>query len=120
VVGLLVRVVTGRTFIPYGPYLSLAAIIVLCTWRWLWMNEITDLRYLFGHAPSLATLAAVSVVALVALLGLLRVYQAIPVTRRLSLPAGIESRGYAGDELATYVLPNVDWRCPYSGHRDGP
>ena len=30
---------SGRSYIPYGPYLSLAAIIMMFGWRWIWMFE---------------------------------------------------------------------------------
>lgn len=75
---IVVRLLTGRTFIPYGPFLSAAAVAVLFSWRWLW----TPMRYIFGHAPSLLMLACGAFTALVVLLGLLRLFRAIPVTRR--------------------------------------
>lgn len=76
VIGLVVWITTGRAFVAYGPYLALAAIIVLCSWRWIWM---TDLRLVFGHAQSLLTLAGAAAGTLVVLLVLLRLYQLIPV-----------------------------------------
>jgi leader peptidase (prepilin peptidase) / N-methyltransferase len=78
VVSLAVRLLTSRTFVPFGPYLSLAAIVVLGTWRWLW----TPTREIFGHWPSLATLGGVAFTALVVLLGLVRLYRMIPGKRR--------------------------------------
>jgi leader peptidase (prepilin peptidase)/N-methyltransferase len=76
-IGLFVRLFTSRTFVPYGPYLSAATVVVLFSWKWLWLPT----RELFGHWPSLATLAGVALAALVILLTLLRLYRAIPVTR---------------------------------------
>lgn len=78
VVGVAVWAITGRAFVAYGPYLALSAIVLLCSWRWVWM---TDLRLLFGHARSLMILAAAAGGALLLLLGALRLYQFIPATR---------------------------------------
>ena len=78
ILGLTVRAVTGRTYVPFGPYLSAAAVVVLFTWKWLWLPT----RHIFGHWPSLAVLATVALVAFVLLLGLLRLYRAIPVAHR--------------------------------------
>lgn len=77
VVGLAVRMFTGRTYVPYGPYLSVAAVAVLYSWKWLW--EPT--RTVFGDWITLAILGAVSLVGLVVLLGLSRLYWMIPVSR---------------------------------------
>lgn len=76
-VGLAVRLATGRSFIPYGPYLAAAAVVVLFTWKWLW----TPTRLIFGHVPSLVLLGGVALGALIALLVLLRLYRAIPIER---------------------------------------
>jgi leader peptidase (prepilin peptidase)/N-methyltransferase len=79
--GLGVRLVTNRTYIPFGPYLSMAAVVVLLAWRPLWMLEISNefsIRKLFGDAPGLAILGGISLVAFVALLICLRLYRLIP------------------------------------------
>lgn len=75
--GLAVRLATGRTFIPYGPYLAAAAVVVLFTWKWLW----TPTRLIFGHVPSLLLLGGAAMGGLVLLLVLLRIYKAIPIER---------------------------------------
>ncbi len=75
VIGLAVWITTGRAFVAYGPYLALAAIVVLCSWRWIW---VTDLRYTFGHARSLAILGGAAAGTLIVLLVGLRLYQMIP------------------------------------------
>lgn len=94
-VGLLVRLLGNRNHIPYGPYLSLATIIVMFSWRWIWMFELglTEhatrddrlatfaLRRLFGDWLSLLAIVAITVIGLVLLLGLSRLYQLIPVDR---------------------------------------
>jgi len=71
------RVLYGRRAVPYGPYLSAAALVVLFTWRWLWIPT----REIFGHWPTLVALAAGVTGGMAALLGLLRLYRAIPVER---------------------------------------
>ena len=73
--GLVVGLTGRRTYLPYGPYLSGATYIVLCTWRWLWRPT----RDIFGHWPSLLGLAAVAMGALGGLLILARMYRSIPV-----------------------------------------
>lgn len=81
VMGMGVRLVTNRTYIPFGPYLSMAAVVVLLFWRWLWMLEISNefsIRRLFGDAPGLAVLGGISLVAFVVLLICLRLYRLIP------------------------------------------
>ena len=93
--GLGVRIITNRTYIPFGPYLSLAAVVVLFAWRPLWMLEISNefsIRRLFGDAPGLAILAGISLVAFVALLVCLRLYRLIPgKPRRAESPQTDES-----------------------------
>ena len=79
--GLGVRLVTNRTYIPFGPYLSIAAVVVLFAWRPLWMLEISNefsIRKLFGDAPGLAILGGISLATFVALLICLRLYRLIP------------------------------------------
>ena len=85
------RLLTERTFIPYGPYLSAATVVVLFTWRWLWMLQFpisTDrtfsMRLLMGDWPALLIVAGISLGAFVGLLGLLRAYRTIPVAARSS------------------------------------
>jgi leader peptidase (prepilin peptidase) / N-methyltransferase len=79
--GLGVRLVTNRTYIPFGPYLSMAAVVVLLAWRPLWMLEISNefsIRRLFGDAPGLAILGGISLGAFIVLLICLRLYRLIP------------------------------------------
>jgi leader peptidase (prepilin peptidase)/N-methyltransferase len=88
VAGVGARVLFGRRFIPFGPYLAAATVIVLFAWRWLWMlefpwaGETISMRRLFGDWPSLAILGGSAIAAMVLLLGLIRLYRAIPVDRR--------------------------------------
>ncbi len=91
--GLLVRLLGNLTHVPYGPYLSLSTVIVMFTWRWIWMLEFGlnegaaandrlatfALRRLFGDWLSLAVIAGLMILGLVLLLGLSRLYRLIPV-----------------------------------------
>lgn len=83
-------VVLGRTtFLPFGPYLSGGAFVVLLGWRWMW----EPLRSVFGHWPSLVGLSTGGLAALTILLVLARLYRTLPVEhtkalRRGSAPAG--------------------------------
>ena len=99
--GLAVRVVPGRNYIPFGPYLSLAAVIVLLSWRLLWMLEgpgAFSIRKLFGAAIGLGILASISVVSLILLLGCVRVYRSIPG----------KSRTAADEESTTVDLQDTE------------
>jgi leader peptidase (prepilin peptidase)/N-methyltransferase len=75
--GLAIRAVSGRTYIPYGPFLAAAAVIVLCSWRWIWEFESRlgsafgddrkptfSVRRLFGDPAMLLGIAGVVIVAL--------------------------------------------------------
>ena len=75
VVGLVAKTMHNRSHVPYGPYLSLAALFVMLDWKWIWMWEPTrsvSIRRLFGDVPSLAILAGVAFVSLLVLLGIVR------------------------------------------------
>lgn len=76
-VGLLVWLVTGRPYISFGPYLSLATIIVLFSWRAIWIPN----RLIFSHWPTLVGLAIGTFLVLVLLLLALRGYRSIPARR---------------------------------------
>ncbi len=78
VIVLALKLIQARRAVPYGPYLSVAAVLVLFTWRWLWIPT----RELFGHWPTLIALGSLMTLTLAALLGLVRLYRSIPVTRR--------------------------------------
>ncbi len=74
-VGLFIKLVSGKTYLPYGPWLSMAAVFVLFRWGWLW--ELT--RVTFSDWLSLIVLAGIGGGGFVLLLGLVRLYRAIPV-----------------------------------------
>ena len=79
VLGLMTFVLTGRSFVAFGPYLCAAACLILCTWREIW--EVQGLRIVFGHWPSLATLLAGSLILFCVLLWAVRVFRATPASR---------------------------------------
>ncbi len=92
--GLLVRLFSKRTYLPYGPYLSLAALLVMFSWRRIWMLEIPltagsddrtgvgtfAIRELMGDPIGLAFLFGLLFGGLTLLLGALRLYWSIPVS----------------------------------------
>jgi len=80
IVGLVTRVISGRSFVAYGPYLAVSAVIVMSSWRWLWADFFT-LRDIFSHWPSVAGLVAGSYVTLLVLLLLLRGFRSLPAKR---------------------------------------
>ena len=88
IVGVIAKSLLNRPYIPYGPYLSAAAMVVMLSWRWVWSWEPTprvSIRKLFGDLPSLAILAGTSLVLLFVLLGIVRWWRGGP--RESELPA---------------------------------
>lgn len=79
VLGLGGRIVTGRSFVAFGPYLCIAAYVVLCTWRLLW--EGIQLRIIFSHWPTVAGMVVGSFCAFCVLLVGLRIFRAMPTER---------------------------------------
>ncbi|MEC7557721.1 MAG: hypothetical protein VYA32_11110, partial [Planctomycetota bacterium] len=79
---------TNRPFIPYGPFLATAAVLVLLAWRWIWLFPHNAprggfaVRNLFGDAVSLAILGGSSLAAFCGLLAIVRLYGTIPVRGR--------------------------------------
>lgn len=71
------RIITGRSFVAFGPYLCIAAYIVLCIWRLLW--EELRLKIIFSHWPTIAGMIAGSFVAFCILLAGLRIFRATPI-----------------------------------------
>lgn len=78
VLGPLLQFAAGRIAVPFGPYLSAGAILVLFTWKWLWEPS----RTIFGHPASLALLGGCALGGLIGLLALLRLYRGIPIPAR--------------------------------------
>jgi leader peptidase (prepilin peptidase) / N-methyltransferase len=87
---------TAKTYLPYGPFLCLAAYVVMLTWRWIWMFELQlshtapagdrlttfAVRRLFGDWVGLLAIAGITLVALAIALFLRRIYKNLPVQRR--------------------------------------
>lgn len=86
----------AKQYLPYGPFLCLAAYIVLLSWRWIWMFELQlsrssnsadrvntfAVRRLFGDWVAMLLIAASMLAALVIVLFLRRVYRNLPLERR--------------------------------------
>ena len=79
VLGVSVWMLTGRTYVAFGPYLCGGTVLVLFLWHRLWETE--RLRLLFSHLPTIAGIlrAAFGVYCLL-LLGL-RLFLATPAHR---------------------------------------
>ncbi len=76
-IALLAWLMTGKAYVPYGPFLSASTLVVLLTWRWLW----TPLRFIFGHGPTIGALVGGAVLTMALLLGCIRLFRAIPAKR---------------------------------------
>jgi leader peptidase (prepilin peptidase)/N-methyltransferase len=91
-IGFITRMTTGKTYLPYGPYLCAGTLIVLLGWKWLWLAEWASavpgappefsIRRLFGDVTGLAIIGGIAVGAMIGLLLLLRIYRSIPIKRR--------------------------------------
>jgi leader peptidase (prepilin peptidase)/N-methyltransferase len=72
--GIVIRLLSGKTYLPYGPWLSMAAVAVLFTWTRLWEQT----RMIFSDWLSVAALATIGGGGFVLLLSLIRLYKSIP------------------------------------------
>ncbi|MDX1969409.1 MAG: A24 family peptidase [Planctomycetaceae bacterium] len=68
------KLLANRPYLPYGPCLALATLIVLSAWSWFWEHT----RPIFSDLTGVAILAAVAAAALVILLLAIRGYRSIP------------------------------------------
>jgi len=66
------RLVTKKAYLPYGPFLAAATIVVLFSWKWVWQWS----RLVFGHPQSLALLGGVAAGGFIVLLLILRIWHA--------------------------------------------
>ncbi|MCA9114636.1 MAG: prepilin peptidase [Planctomycetaceae bacterium] len=89
VFALLGPLLSGRPYLPYGPYLASATVLTLLSWRWIWMFELPTggrepfaVRRLFGDPLLLGGTAVAAATALCVLLGLWRLYRLIPAGNR--------------------------------------
>jgi leader peptidase (prepilin peptidase)/N-methyltransferase len=103
VLAILTWICTGRGFVPYGPCLAVATVMVLFTWRWIW----EPLKETFGDGRSLAILGTAALVSLVVLLGILRFYWSIPV--QSSRRSALQNPAQPGDdEISVESPPKTD------------
>lgn len=79
VLGLGGRILTGRAFVAFGPYLCIAAFLVLCTWGYLW--EGLRLRMVFSHWPTIAGMVGGAFAAFCLLLVGLRIFRETPAAK---------------------------------------
>jgi leader peptidase (prepilin peptidase)/N-methyltransferase len=68
------KIVANQPYLPYGPCLAAATLIVLVSWSWLWAQT----RLIFSDLLGVGLLAAAALAALVVLLLLIRGYRSIP------------------------------------------
>jgi len=76
VAALPVYIVSGRSFIAFGPSLCAAATAVLCLWKSLW--ETQQLRIVFSHGPTVAGLVGGCLLLYAGLLAGVRLFRAAP------------------------------------------
>lgn len=95
VLGPLARRISRETAVPYGPFLALASILVMFSWRWIWMFEVDisafggagdrgtsfAVRRLFGDWVLLTGLSVVALGGTAGLMGLLRLFWSIEISR---------------------------------------
>lgn len=100
VLGPLARRVSRESATPYGPFLALAAILVMFTWKWIWMFEVDiskfgagadratsfAVRRLFGDWVLLTGLSVIAIGGTAGLMGLLRLFWSIPISREAISP----------------------------------
>jgi leader peptidase (prepilin peptidase)/N-methyltransferase len=76
VFGFSIRILTGRSFVAFGPYLCAAAFVVLLSWRFLW--ESLQLRLIFSHWPTVVGMVAGAFAGYCLLLFALTLFRAVP------------------------------------------
>jgi leader peptidase (prepilin peptidase)/N-methyltransferase len=74
-VGIPLKLLTNKPYIPYAPFLGAGALIVLYAWGPIWYRT----RGIFGDWYGLLILAGMAGIGFVLLLGLLMAYRSIPV-----------------------------------------
>lgn len=77
-IGIVLRTLTGKPYLPYGPWLSIATVIVLFTWGNLWLHT----RLIFSDWLSVVALGTIGCLGFVILLWLIQLYKSIPTRTR--------------------------------------
>jgi leader peptidase (prepilin peptidase)/N-methyltransferase len=77
VIALAGKLTANRPYLPYGPCLAAAAVLVLLTWREMWAAT----RLFFSDVVGVTLVAVAAFAALALLLGLVRLYRSIPTGR---------------------------------------
>ncbi len=73
-VGIPLKLMTNKPYIPFGPFLGGGALIVLYSWGPIWLRT----RGIFGDWYGLLILAALAGLGFVMLIGMLQIYRRIP------------------------------------------
>ena len=110
--GPLARRISREVAIPYGPFLALGAIIVMFSWRWIWMFEIDisttgpqaiddratafAVRRMFGDGMLLAGLSVVAFGGTAGLMSLMRLFWTLPIQREAVEPHRLTPHPAAG------------------------
>ena len=100
--GPLARRISRESAVPYGPFLALAAILVMFTWRWIWMFEVDistggqdvvvdhsttfAVRRLFGDGVLLTGIAVVAIGGTAGLMGVMRLFWSLQIQREAGEP----------------------------------
>ena len=101
------RMVTGRSFVAYGPYLAAAAVLVLCLWRPLWMGPDMNadaagegLRAVFSDPLLFGFGIGLLFIGTPLLLGLLVAFRSLPVrSGATDTPAVVDAADAANTEV---------------------
>lgn len=93
-IGGVLRVISNRPALPYGPFLAAGTLTTLFLWKYIWMAEISlsangvqdrtttfAVRRFFGDPVALLIVFGVSFVLFIALLGLVQIYRRLPGRR---------------------------------------
>jgi len=117
---------TSRTYLPYGPFLCLAACLVMLTWRWIWMFELQlshaspagdrlttfAVRRLFGDWVGLLFIAAITLTALALALFFRRLYKNLPIQRRTPFTESATSLTATPEQPSPSSDPQTDITAP--------
>jgi len=128
--GPLARRISREVAVPYGPFLALGAIIVMFTWRWIWMFEIDisttgpgaiedratsfAVRRMFGDGMLLAGLSVVAFGGTAGLMSLMRLFWTLPIPRH-AVELDITQSQHAAQEPISVNASLGDTFAPEAG-----